>query len=133
MDRLGQWLKESGFGDAAGAVMLAMRWKRKAFGGGTGRAGFGSVRLPSGKTSFSPGNSTTSATDIDKIVSNALTDGKAEAEKEAISLPILDDATVAPTETPPITVTPAAEAPPAEATPADAPAAEATALPDIAA
>jgi len=106
MDRLGIWLKESGFGDAAGAIMMAMRWKRKAFGGGTGRAGFGSVRLPAGRTSFSPTSSVQQGSDVNDIVANALTDGKAAALEEAVNLPDLD--AVKKDETPPDTTTAAA-------------------------
>ena len=90
MDNLGNWLKDSGFGAAAGAVMLAMRWKSKAFGKKGGRPGrhFGSIRIAPGGTANSPSGSFAanklgeSNADND-VVAAALATAKEEATAEA--------------------------------------------------
>ncbi|GMI21769.1 hypothetical protein TrCOL_g7199 [Triparma columacea] len=87
MDNLGNWLKDSGFGAAAGAVMLAMRWKSKAFGKKGGRH-FGSIRIAPGGTANSPSGSFAanklgeSNADND-VVAAALATAKEEATAEA--------------------------------------------------
>jgi len=87
MDNLGNWLKDSGFGAAAGAVMLAMRWKSKAFGkkGGKGARGshFGSIRIAPGGTGTSPlgsfaQNSRPSVESGNDAVASALASAKEE-------------------------------------------------------
>ncbi len=89
MDNLGNWLKESGFGEAAGAVMMAMRWKSKAFGGGKRRTGFGSIRIAPGGAveGGSPGSSIQGD---NKIVADALKDARAEVQSAMNALPELD-------------------------------------------
>jgi len=88
MDNLGNWLKDSGFGAAAGAVMMAMRWKSKAFGKKGGKRGthFGSIRIAPGGTGNSPVGSVggrQSDDDNNNVVANALATAKEEASKEA--------------------------------------------------
>lgn len=91
MDNLVNWLKESGFGDAAGAVMLAMRWKSKAFGGGKkkGQRHFGSIRIaPGGSVADNLEGLSAAAKATDKSndeadeVASALKDAQADAMKE---------------------------------------------------
>ena len=90
MDNLVNWLKESGFAAAAGAVMMAMRWKNKAFGKGKSRRGsnFGSIRLgPTGATispeaSLGSGIFRASAGGTSSAVTNALMSAKEDIAKE---------------------------------------------------
>ncbi|GMH67145.1 hypothetical protein TrST_g14099 [Triparma strigata] len=80
MDNLGNWLKESGLASAAGAVMLAMRWKKKAFGKGRSNH-FGSIRVaPGGSPIGTVGRlSAGGSTGANAQVANALADAKKEA------------------------------------------------------
>jgi hypothetical protein len=84
MDNLGNWLKESGFGAAAGAVMLAMRWKSKAFGGAKkGRRGFGSIRIAPGGTGNSPLGSFQAKSGENDSANDAVAAALAMAKQEA--------------------------------------------------
>jgi hypothetical protein len=85
MDNLVTWLKDAGFGDAANTVMLAMRWKAKAFGGAKkrGKRHFGSIRIaPGGSLLDDATTSSGSAGADNKIVSDALASAQAEAVTE---------------------------------------------------
>ena len=91
MDSLGAWLKEAGFGNAAGAIMLAMRWKKKAFGGGKSRAGagrrrFGSIQInPEGEVEGGTESREASVQGKggDDLIEAALAAGQAAAVAEA--------------------------------------------------
>ena len=92
MDNLATWLKESGFGDLAGTVMLAMRWKNKAFGSKKRGNHFGSIRIsPTGQVGGSSGtfgeiSVSSSGSGGGGEVASALADAKKEAMADMADL-----------------------------------------------
>ena len=112
MDALGGWLKEGGFTESAGAVMLAMKWKVKAFGkksdgsgtsgagGGAGsndpndptknRKRFGSIRIAPGGT-FGDETASATATAMGALAASAAAAGATAGDSTKETTAMKDD------------------------------------------